>query len=415
MNNRLYEYMRLGKEEDEKQYKEELFDTKKIIKLSDADIKAYNEAHSKELAKEKKDNANEADKDMVNQNQDSYYNNYRHEESRKSEPSVNSHVKKNSESGSDGYFYHYRSPFSRNKATENARDNESKDYNTTDCSTLLMGLMGKDDEYKLLPWIHREIAYVNESNYSYNAFDIIRDNLDKAVDGGLALGIKGFNVSSQYKEEIIPRLKAIGKSAYLIGAVDTLVYKEDGYYGFNTGMAAVKKCLQNDGISLNDRNVLVAGNSDFVANIIVACADLKARNVLLLTDNGEKYDKVINRVMSSYDETSIKVITAEDDILYELNQLTTIRNFKWICFNSDYAFPEVEDLYERIEAGYDCSYEKPVTGFTEGLNKAGAVAENGLKLFIYQAVASYELWTGKKVIEGTVDYIYKKLSKKLYK
>lgn len=407
MNNRLYEYMRLGKEEDEKRYKEELFDTKKIIKISDADIKAYNEAHAKENNKQTSSEQTEVNNDSDN----NYYDNYYEKEAPKKVNNAGLYKDDKKESN----FYHYRSPFAKNKATANVQENERKDYNTVDSDTCLMGLIGKSDEYNLFPWLHREIGYINDFNYSYNAFDVKNENVEAAIDGGLVLGIKGFNVSGEYKERVIPKLKAIGKSAYLIGAVDTLVYKEDGYYGFNTKMTAVKKCTIADGVMLKDRNVLITGSSDDVCNLIVAAADMKARNILVITSDPAKFDKVVNRVISTYDETEIRIITIEDDYLYEINQLTTIKNFKWICFYTGSDMPDDDDLYERIEVGYDLSFDRPNTEFTSKILACKGATDIGLKMHIYQAVASYELWTGKKIVEGTVDYIYRKLSKKLYK
>lgn len=408
MNNRLYEYMRLGKEEDEKRYKEELFDTKKITKISDADIEAYNKSRAEKHSDDSK-------KEEVKEKAKEEANSEIKEETKKSpvkthkEPSYRDEYYK-SETG----FYHYRSPFKRESKKENKIETTAEDYTKVDETTLVMGLLGSDINSTLLPYIHKEISVVSDYSYTYNPFYVRSDNLETAVNGAAQLGIRGFNVDSSYTETIIPMLKAIGKSAFLLGEVDTLVLKEDGYYGFNTKVTGIKKAVVSDGVSLEDRNVLITGHDDSVKAFLLASCELKARNVVIITSEPDKFTKSINKIGATYEETDIYVLSTEDDYFYQINQLTTIQNFKWICFYTGADMPNDEDLFERIEIGYDMYFDRLVSEFTELLLNCHGQADNGLKMHIYSAIASYELWSGKKAPSGLTEYIYKKLKKKLY-
>lgn len=451
MNNRLYEYMRLGREEDEKRYQEELFDTKKITKLSDSDIKKYNESSNNASKKSNskvgtnkasQSTARENNKENYIENNNSYIDNYYAEEDSGNNqisndidngPStsylsrISEKVKHNNNNilgyGDNGNkvtgneektFYHYRSPFSRAKKAAVKVEPKPSDYNNIDGKTMLMGLIGEEVSNSLLPWVHREIAVTENYNYSYNAFGITRNNLEDAVNAGITLGIKGFNVAEPYREEIIPYLKAIGKSAYLIGYVNTLVYKEDGYYGFNTEISGIKKTLIGDKVSVKDKNVLITGTHNMISSIMLAMCEMNARNIVVITSDKDKIERFASRIGAAYEGTNIHILSVDDDYMYEINQLTTIKNFKLVCFYTGQDMPDDNDLYERIEVGYDISYDEAISPFMNRVLMGEGAADNGLKMYINRALSAYELWSGKKAGDEIVEYIYKKLKKKIY-
>lgn len=523
MNNKLYEYMRMGLYEEEKKYEEELFDTRKLGRISDEEIEAYNSSIrddnytddeyyylEDDYETETEDNAisdyeefshpyketvyldrsqmqevpnqdnlenqdfNESvyedyDNQQNYQNEEEYYtaedvnpyqdNQISYEErprtsikdlvktkpdsyqmpsflqsesqvKRKShnnnnilnavsETNDNSYSKSSSTANDDKPFFHYRSRYSkgRNNASNNGKNLTPKTFELNG-DTLLMGVLGKNEKKSLLPLIHQKIASLTDFNYSSSVFNIKEDNLENALKGALALNINGFNIGNPYMESVIPKLKAIGKSAYLVGYVDTLCFKEDGYIGFNTQIAAVKRTVLDDSIDLNERNVVILGSDLAVFAIILASIALKARNVVVIISSEEKTDKFMNtikRLSSAYEETDIHVVCYDEDYMDKLNQLTTIKNFKWIAFNTDKELFDNDDFYERIEIGYDLAYDSLTTPFINKVLDCGGKTDNGLRMLIFKAVSSYELWSGKKASDDVANYIHNELKKQLYK
>ncbi|MDO4286061.1 MAG: shikimate dehydrogenase, partial [Eubacteriales bacterium] len=67
-----------------------------------------------------------------------------------------------------------------------------------------------------------------------------------------ALDVLGLNVTVPHKSAVIPCLKGIDRTAERIGAVNTLVRREDlgGYYGYNTDITGLKRAIESDGVTL---------------------------------------------------------------------------------------------------------------------------------------------------------------------
>lgn len=459
MNNKLYEYMRLGAKADEARYHEELFDTQKLGKVTDEDIAAYNESigsaqdyedveysyeerekikpsedlieriakkHAGRQGKKIKEiRPNSASSNDIYEEPEyrprkpiSHFNNsinvYKSEEP--SESSTNSFVENTSKGDEeDKEFYHYRSRYS--KASKYSSDESNDvDYNNISGKTQLVGVMSGDADSSLYPWLHREIA-VNQSGFDYLAvaFPTEEEKIADTLKAAALLNIKGFNIEWPFNDKVIPKLKAIGKSAFLIGAVNTLVLKEDGYYGFNTTINAVKRTLARDNSSLEDRNIVILGSGYDANALTIAAAESGARSVLIITDNLEAEDVFIKRISAVYSDTLIKTVAITDDYYDEMNQLTTIKNFKWIAFKAgDFELDE-EDIYERFDLGYDMSTDSLSTDFVTKINEADGKACNGLMIKIYKAICSYELWSGEAVSDKLAEKIYFRLRKKLYR
>ena len=79
-------------------------------------------------------------------------------------------------------------------------------------------------------------------NFMYKAFAI--NDLEGAINGVRALGIKGCSVSMPYKEKVIRYLDSLHPLAKRARAVNTIV-NTDGYLtGYNTDILGVEECLK---------------------------------------------------------------------------------------------------------------------------------------------------------------------------
>ncbi|MDI9597557.1 MAG: hypothetical protein QM220_08530, partial [Atribacterota bacterium] len=65
--------------------------------------------------------------------------------------------------------------------------------------TLVLGLLGEHIENSLSPLIHMNFIRYYSLNYSYLPFQIKSNNLEKAIIGAKALGIKGLNITIPFK------------------------------------------------------------------------------------------------------------------------------------------------------------------------------------------------------------------------
>src|SRR6476620_3491489 len=103
------------------------------------------------------------------------------------------------------------------------------------------GLVGRNISYSFSAgYFAKKFEKAGLDNYTYTNFDIDSiSQLPEIIDKTKRL--KGLNVTIPYKEEVIPLLDSISKTAAVIGAVNTIVISKSGTKGYNTDHYGFRK------------------------------------------------------------------------------------------------------------------------------------------------------------------------------
>lgn len=122
-------------------------------------------------------------------------------------------------------------------------------------------------------------------NFIYKAFSIT--NLEGAMAGVRALGIRGCSVSMPFKQAVIPFLDILDETAKMTGAVNTIV--NDGVYltGFNTDLIGARIVLASLQPQSNER-ILILGAGGVARAFLVALREMGCRNVAVANRDYEK-------------------------------------------------------------------------------------------------------------------------------
>ena len=148
--------------------------------------------------------------------------------------------------------------------------------------TVLCALLGNPTEHSLSPLIHNSLAEAIKTDMAYTTFCVENDRLGEAVAGAYALGIKGMNVTVPYKEAVMEHLVGVDPIAKAIGAVNTLVRTDGGYYGYNTDILGFIRELNEFGFDIKDRDVVIFGAGGVARAICFACAKEGASRIFIL-------------------------------------------------------------------------------------------------------------------------------------
>ena len=123
-------------------------------------------------------------------------------------------------------------------------------------STNIVGLIGHPVEHSFSPPMHNAAFQSLGMDYAYVAFDVNPNDLSSAIEGARSLNIKGFNVTIPHKIEVMQYLNELDEVAELIGAVNTIDFKN--LKGYNTdGIGAIKAI--EEVTKVKDKDVIVAG------------------------------------------------------------------------------------------------------------------------------------------------------------
>ena len=259
-------------------------------------------------------------------------------------------------------------------------------------STNIVGLIGHPVEHSFSPPMHNAAFKALEMDYVYTAFDVNPNDLKNAIAGAQALNIKGFNVTIPHKIEVMNYLNEIDEVASLIGAVNTIDFKD--LKGYNTdGIGALKAI--GEVTNVKNKNVVIAGAGGASRAISFYLAKYGADKLTILNRNVDKAQKLADDVLAS---ALIDDVSSDDIRNMDLDDADILINTTPVGMHpnvDDTPIASAEDMHENLVV-FDAVYNPNETGLLKEAIKAGAKPVYGIKMLLYQGAESFEIWTGKK-------------------
>ena len=306
--------------------------------------------------------------------------------------------------------------------------------NFTDGNTNVCGLIGNPVRHTLSPLIHNSLAEITGINMVYVPFEVADGDVSDAIKGALALGIRGLNVTIPYKSDVIPCLEDIDPLAKGIGAVNNLVRTPNGgYNGYNKDMTGLYHSMQDEGVELDGRIVVILGAGGVARPAAFLCASKGAKKVYVLNRTYERAMDVASEVNRAlYDVNRDDIVTADGinaegdpldipvivvpmkiedykDLYEEKEKFITLQCTSVGLFpDVNSAIIEDSEFYEHVSVGIDMVYRPLETKFMKLTAEAGAKAISGLKMLLYQAIDAYELWFANELLTEAQNYAEEK-------
>ena len=260
-------------------------------------------------------------------------------------------------------------------------------------STNIVGLIGHPVEHSFSPPMHNAAFDALNMDYAYVAFDVNPNDLKSAIEGAESLNIKGFNVTIPHKVDVMQYLDELDEVARLIGAVNTIDFKN--LKGYNTdGIGAVKAI--EEVTSIKNKNVVVAGAGGASRAISFYIAKYGAESLTILNRNEVKVESLASDVSDSgligevaYDSiNAIGNYMESADVLIDATPLGMHPNI-----NDE---PIVKaDMMDEDLVVFDAVYNPNETVLIKEAIKANAKPVYGIKMLLYQGAESFKIWTGK--------------------
>lgn len=262
----------------------------------------------------------------------------------------------------------------------------------------MIGLIGHPIKHSYSPFIQNYAFDLMNLDYIYLPFDVPSENLKNTINGVLAFGMKGINVTLPHKEKIIKFLDELSEEASIIGAVNTIVNDHGKLIGYNTDAYGIIETLLpfKDKIAGSKVSVIGAGGSAR-AVIYTLLRHFKPEEINIINRTHQKADTLVNdfSLKMRYDRFHTFELFPPDNV-ETLNSSQLIVNATTIGM-----FPDVDDVITDIDESFtadqivfDLIYNPTKTKFLQLAESQGAKIVGGLQMLIYQAAKSFELWTG---------------------
>lgn len=248
----------------------------------------------------------------------------------------------------------------------------------------VFGLLGSPVEHSLSPSMH-EAAYRELGiDAHYVAFEPDVENLETAVEGARALGIRGLNVTIPFKQDVLDLCEP-DELARRIGAVNTLDFGGETLTGHNTDAIGVRLALSHHGVALSGRAVVVGAGG---AGRATAFA---------LAETGMAVD-IANRTAERAHELAADIGSASGHRLDALNELLVgadvLVNATSVGMKRDES-PVPRTALHADLAVLDAVYSPVDTRLLREADSVGATTVDGVWMLLYQGVAAFEHWTDR--------------------
>lgn len=241
---------------------------------------------------------------------------------------------------------------------------------------LKFGLIGRNINYSFSKKYFTEKFEISHfDNCEYKNYDIKTiKHFPKII--AETKGLKGLNVTIPYKEEIIPQLDKLSKTAKLIGAVNCItVSKKRKLKGYNTDYYGFKKSLKPL-LKEHHKKALILGTGGASKAVAFALRKLKI-----------EYDFVSrNPDEFQFDYADLNAAVFEEyHIIINTTPVGTFPNVD-DCPNIDYS------LFTKKHIAFDLVYNPEETSFLIKAKEQGAKTKNGYEMLVFQAEKAWKIW-----------------------
>lgn len=247
---------------------------------------------------------------------------------------------------------------------------------------MVYGLLGRTLRHSYSPQIHALLG-----DYEYRLFEVEPQDLEAFLK---KREFGGINVTIPYKKDVLPYLSGISDNAKRIGAVNTIIVKEDGgLYGDNTDYDGFLCLVQKSGFQVKGKKALVLGTGGASLPISAVLSDLGAREVVFISRSGENNYQNLSR-------------HADADFIVNTTPVGMYPN--------NLKAPLSLSEFPKLSGVLDIVYNPQKTKLILDAERLGIPAYSGLLMLVAQAKRAAELFLGHDIPDSETDRIFKKLS-----
>jgi len=260
--------------------------------------------------------------------------------------------------------------------------------------TALAGIFGWPVAYSQSPRLHAYWLAKHGIDGAYVPLAVEPNRLEHAIDGFVALGFRGGNVTLPYKEKIIPFLSSISPLAEKIGAVNTLIVKDGKLHGTNTDAPGFMANLKIQAPNLKKNRAVVLGAGGAARAICAALADDGFAEVIILNRTADKAD-VLARNLSAMMHVPLKgmALTPENWAEVAPDADLLVNTTAMGMFQKPPLDIDLTPLPDHAVVA-DVVYAPLETDLLKQAKSRGLVAVDGLGMLLYQAKEGFEAWFG---------------------
>ena len=277
--------------------------------------------------------------------------------------------------------------------------NQTYEADAVNAPTRKYALIGYPLGHSLSSFIHEAGFKSLGLKASYEILETPPETLVDRVKFFKSQGYRGFNVTIPLKLPITMFLDSVDASADIVNAVNTVVIDPQTreMRGYNTDVLGFRNAIPED-VTLCGKVAGVLGTGGAARAAITALAQSQMKEIKLFTRNVPNSLELVNYLRKTF--PNVEFNTYQIERIRDLSDIDLLVNTTPIGMlgrAADFT-PVEENELRTLKQGavvHDVIYNPKKTILLKLAQKYGYRTINGVDMFIHQALAAEQIWTGR--------------------
>ncbi len=257
-----------------------------------------------------------------------------------------------------------------------------------------LAVIGYPVAHSLSPRMHQPALDEAGIDARYIKLEVEPGQVARAFARMQELGFTGCNVTVPHKFEALAACDEVDPGARQMGAVNTVVFRDECVTGFNTDGYGFEEAVRETlGFTLAGSTVLIVGAGGGAGGAIAShCAARGVARLILVNRSLDKIEELASRLHRYHGAVEIITSGLEEARLPKLAAAAAlIVNTSSLGLKADDPSPLPPGCISASHAVYDTIY-RPGTAFQEAAKAAGAKVGTGQAMLLHQGVRAFQHW-----------------------
>ncbi|WP_422443924.1 shikimate dehydrogenase [Thermoanaerobacterium sp. DL9XJH110] len=271
-------------------------------------------------------------------------------------------------------------------------------------NTKIVGLFGNPLGHTLSPLMQNTAFEICGIDFIYVPFQIKPEDLERAVRNMPVYNFCGANVTMPYKTEVIKYIDEIDELAKAIGAVNTLVVRDNKIIGYNTDGPGFIRSLRNErGIDPRNASFLIIGAGGAARGLAVTLAFEGAKHIFITNRTFEKAEALTRDVNNILNGVAEALPLESHELSRAAESCQVIINTTSVgMYPNTEEMPVAETILRPDLLVCDVIYNPLKTRLLNTAEKKGCSILTGVGMLVNQGAEAFRLWTGLKPPLGSM-------------
>jgi len=251
------------------------------------------------------------------------------------------------------------------------------------------------------PFIHAAFAAQCGHALQYERLLCPLDAFLPTIQAFAASGAKGCNVTVPFKFEAFAASRRRSPRAELAGAVNTLRFDEQGWWGDNTdGLGLLRDIEGNAQFPLKGLRVLLLGAGGAAAGVLGSLMVAKPAELVVANRSVAKAEALVQSHQAWAQAQHVRLQACALETLPD-GAFDVVVNGTSASL-SGAGLPVQDHVLRKGGLGVDMMYGPSAQGFLDWTRQQGGQARDGVGMLVEQAAEAFQLWRGLRPDTGPV-------------